>query len=239
MILYDVKQHLMQLHKTLNVDHHMNLKNNPTPEKLLMKSIPPASMMKPKVAKEASQPNTVSVIPENGKKTNDPKAVKSSKTRTDFLGAFTGNNGKESDNEIPASQATIVSTAPTTSPTKPPAIADTFVPANPQPTSGEKTLGTIDSSKIDVEVNSFNQDNQEIPPIISESTEEVGEPSKQNVAADFHGVNVNLRQPQNVIGIENQDYLETHDGNMLDPLSSLFDEGIHPQSGNKSSTAGN
>merc|ERR1719278_1980283 len=101
--------------------------------------------------------------------------MKSSKTRTDFLGAFTGNNGKESDNEIPGSQATIVSTAPTTSPTKPPLIADAFVTTHPQPTSGKKTLGTIDSSKLDVEVNSFNNDNQEIPPITSESTEEVGE----------------------------------------------------------------
>ena len=100
-------------------------------------------------------------------------------------------------------------------------------------------MGKCDSSKIDVEVKSFNQDNQEIPPIISETTEEVGEPSKQNEAADFQGVNINLRQPQNIIGIENQDYLEAHDGDMLDPLSSLFDEGVPPQSGNTPSSGGN
>ena len=58
----------------LNTDHHMSMKNNPTPEKLLMKSIPPSSMMVEKKKPPLEEEKEIG--------------------RTDFLGAL-GASGKQ------------------------------------------------------------------------------------------------------------------------------------------------
>merc|ERR1711981_665115 len=76
----------------LNVDHHMSLKNNPTPEKLLMKSIPPASMMKPKKSKE---PVFVASSSSSKNSKVNQGNINVSQTRTDFLGAFSDNGMKQ------------------------------------------------------------------------------------------------------------------------------------------------
>ena len=74
--------------------------------------------------------------------------------------------------------------------------------------------------------------------LIAGSGQEVSGKLKQNKESDFHSAKLNHDQPQNEINLDNPECIEAHEAE-IDPLSSLFDEGISPQTSHNTASSGN
>ena len=210
----------------LSVDHEINLaKNSPTAEKLLLKSIPPSSMMKPKKNKDSGS---------STKKLSKPAKEKrgktsSSQTRTDFLGAFTDNKVQKSTvNEASEGQEgsaaklasskvvsksasidqaltdVVQSTANTFSSKPSTSISNALSCRNPYPMNS----ATLDHES---QIKPMNTD----PPTIT--------PNKASLGIAEHCVSLNDTAARD---------LGENTGE-IDPLSELFDEEINPQEDNQ------